>query len=86
MTEVTTPADIDVHARIVLEKALTPRPDRLGKGSSIGIANDIIEQAYKGSEDVLELINRAEQRLSAIGENQIGGGIESPRIAHGRRT
>ncbi len=68
-TQVTTTADIDVHARIVLEKALSRQ--------LIGIANDIIEQAYKGSEDVLELINRAEQRLSAIGENQIGGGIES---------
>ena len=76
--QVTTTADIDVHARIVLEKALSRQ--------LIGIANDIIEQAYKGSEDVLELINRAEQRLSAIGENQIGGGIESTRIAHGGRA
>ncbi len=65
--QVTTTADIDVHARIVLEKALSRQ--------LIGIANDIIEQAYKGSEDVLELINRAEQRLSAIGENWIEGGI-----------
>ena len=45
MTEVTTAANIDVHARIVLEKALSRQ--------LIGIANDIIEQAYKGSEDVL---------------------------------
>ncbi len=67
--QVTIPADIDVHARIVLEKALSRQ--------LIGTANDIIEQVYKGSEDVLELINRAEQRLSAIGENCIEGGIES---------
>ena len=42
----------------------------------IETAGDIIEQAYKGSEDVLELINRAEQRLSAICEYQISGEIE----------
>ena len=73
VAKVATPANIDIHARIVLEKALSRR--------LIETASDIIEQAYKGSGDVLELINRAEQRLFAIGENwiggEIGGGIES---------
>ena len=69
VAKVTTPANIDVHARIVLEKALSRR--------LIETASDIIEQAYKGRDDVLALINRAEQRLFAIGENWIGGGIES---------
>ena len=54
-TQVATAANIDVHARILIEKALSRR--------LIETASDIIEQAYKGSGDVLELINRAEQRL-----------------------
>ena len=65
--KVASAANIDAHARSVLKKALSRQ--------LIGSANDIIEQAYKGSEDVLELINRAEQCLSAIGENWIEGGI-----------
>ena len=67
--QVASAANIDNHARIVLEKALSRR--------LIETASDIIEQAYKGSEDVLELIDRAEQSLFAIGENQISGEIES---------
>ena len=67
-TQVATAANIDVHARIVLEKALSRR--------LIETASDIIEQSYKGSGDVLELINRAEQRLFTIIENQIGDGVE----------
>ena len=67
--KIATAANIDVHARIVLEKALSRR--------LIKTASDIIEQAYKVSGDVLELINRAEQQLFSIGENWISGGIES---------
>ena len=65
--KVDTTANIDVHARIVLEKALSRR--------LIETASDIIGQAHKGSGDVLELIARAEQRLFAIGENWVEGGI-----------
>ena len=65
--KVATAANIDAHTRIVLEKALSRR--------LIETASDIIEQAHKGSDDVLEQINRAEQRLFAIGENCIEGGI-----------
>lgn len=67
--KVATAANIDTHAQIVLEKALSRR--------LIKTASDIIEQAYKVSGDVLELINRAEQQLFSIGENWISGGIES---------
>ena len=69
VAKVASAANIDAHARVVLEKALSRR--------LIETASDIIEQAYKGSEDVLELIDRAEQSLFAIGENQISGEIES---------
>ena len=67
-TQVTTAANIDVHVRILLEKALSRQ--------LIETASDVIEQAYKGSGDVLELINHAEQRLFTIIENQIGDGVE----------
>ena len=67
-TQVTTLANIDVHAQIVLEKALSRR--------LIETASDIIEQAHKGGDDVLKLIDRAEQRLFTIIENQIGDGVE----------
>ena len=67
--KVATTANSDIHARIVLEKALSRR--------LIETASYIIEQAYKGSEDMLELIDSAEKRLFAIGENWIGSGIES---------
>ena len=69
VAKVATPANSDVHVRIVLERALSRQ--------LIEIASDIIEQAHKGSDDVLELINRAEQRLFAIGGNWVGGEIES---------
>ena len=65
--KVASAANIDVHAQIVLEKALSRQ--------LIYTVSDIIEQAYKGSGDVLELINRAEQRFFAIGENWVEGGI-----------
>ena len=65
--KVASAANIDVHAQIVLEKALSRQ--------LIYTVSDIIEQAYKGSDDVIELINRAEQRLFAIGENWVEGGI-----------
>lgn len=65
--KVSTSANIAVHVRIVLEKALSRQ--------FIEVASDIIEQTYKGHDSVLELINRAEQRLFAISENWIGGGI-----------
>ena len=68
--KVDTTDNIDAHARIVLEKALSRR--------LIETASDIIEQAHKGSDDVLELIARAEHRLFAIGENWIEGGVIVP--------
>ena len=73
--KVASAANIDAHARVVLEKALSRR--------LIETASDIIEQAYKGSDDVLELIDRAEQHLFAIGENQSSGEIESLETAIG---
>jgi replicative DNA helicase len=67
-TEVATAANIDFHARIVLEKALSRK--------LIETASEVIEKAYEGSEDVQELLDRTEQRIFSLSENQIGDGFE----------
>ncbi len=67
-TEVATAANIDFHAKIVLEKALSRK--------LIEISSDVIEKAYEGGEDVQELIDRTEQRIFSLSENQISDGFE----------
>ncbi len=67
-TEVATAANIDFHARIVLDKALSRK--------LIETASEVIEQAYGGGEEVQELIDRTEQRIFSLSENQIGDGFE----------
>ncbi len=67
-TEVATAANIDYHARIVLDKALSRK--------LIETASEVIEQAYGGGEEVQELIDRTEQRIFSLSENQIGDGFE----------
>ncbi len=67
-SEVATTANIDFHARIVLEKALSRK--------LIETASGVIEQAYAADEDVQALIDKAEQQLFSLSENQIGDGFE----------
>ncbi|NKB70743.1 MAG: replicative DNA helicase [Candidatus Latescibacteria bacterium] len=64
---VSTGANIDHHARIVLDKALGRR--------LIETANSAIEQAYAGSEDVYELIDRAEQSIFSLSERRLSQGF-----------
>ena len=66
--EVATTANIDFHARIVLEKALSRK--------LIETASGVIERAYAADEDVQTLIDKAEQQLFSLSENQIGDGFE----------
>lgn len=68
-SEVATAANIDYHARIVFEKALSRK--------LIETASEISERAYAGDEDVQTLIDKAEQQLFSLSENQIGEGFES---------
>ena len=67
-SEVATAANIDFHARIVLEKALGRK--------LIETSSEVIERAYAADEDVQTLIDSAEQKLFSLSENQIGEGFE----------
>ena len=67
-SEVATTANIDFHARIVLEKALGRK--------LIETSSEVIERAYAADEDVQTLIDNAEQKLFTLSENQIGEGFE----------
>ena len=67
-SEVATTANIDFHARIVLEKALGRK--------LIETASGVIERAYAADEDVQTLLDSAEQQLFSLSENQIGEGFE----------
>ena len=67
-SEVATTANIDFHARIVFEKALSRK--------LIETASGVIERAYAADEDVQTLLDNAEQQLFSLSENQIGEGFE----------
>lgn len=67
-SEVATTANIHFHAQIVLERALSRK--------LIETASGIVEQAYAADEDVQTLIDKAEQQLFMLSENQIGEGFE----------
>ena len=67
-SEVATTANIDFHAQIVLEKALSRK--------LIETASEVIERAYAADEDVQTLIDKAEQQLFSLSENQLGDGFE----------
>ncbi|MEW6753580.1 MAG: replicative DNA helicase [Candidatus Latescibacterota bacterium] len=67
--QVATAANIDYHARIVFEKALSRR--------LIDTAAEVSQAAYEGRQDVQELLDWAEQRIFALSEQRLGGGFES---------
>ena len=67
-TEVATAANIDYHAKIVLEKSLSRR--------LIETAGEIAEQAYEGGERIHELIDWAEQKVFSLAERQLNRGFE----------
>ncbi len=62
-------ANIEYHARIVLEKALRRR--------LIEVANEIALQAYEGEEQVYELIDQAEQKIFRLADRRLRKGFES---------
>ena len=66
---VATAANIDYHAKIVLEKALSR--------NLIETASQITEQAYEGSERIFDLIDWSEQRIFGLAERRLDGGFQS---------
>lgn len=67
VTNVATAANVEYHARILLEKALLRK--------LINISTEITAECYDGTEDVFELIDRAEQKIFQISERRLGSGF-----------
>lgn len=64
-------ANVQVHARIVLEKFI--------QRELIRISTDTLQHAYEDSSDVFELLNTAEQNLFSISQTNIRKDFESIR-------
>ncbi|MGB2867239.1 MAG: replicative DNA helicase [Bacteroidota bacterium] len=62
-TKVTSAANVEYHAHIVLEKALMRQ--------LIGASSEVITRAYSESEDALGLLDEAEQRIFDISEQRM---------------
>ncbi len=62
-------ANVEYHARIVLEKALLRR--------LIGVSTEISSEAFEAKEPVDELLDKAEQRIFALSERGLRRGFES---------
>jgi replicative DNA helicase len=60
---VTTSANVEYHARIVLEKALMR--------SLISASSEVASRAYSDTEDALDLLDEAEQRIFQISERRL---------------
>ena len=67
-SEVATAANIDHHAKIVLEKGLTR--------SLIEATSEIAERAYEERSDAQELLDWSEQRIFSLSEKQLSQGFE----------
>ena len=74
-SEVATSANIDFHAKIVLDKSLSRK--------LIETASEVIEQAFEGTDEVQSLIDRTEERIFSLSEKQIGDGFQSLEIVMG---
>lgn len=68
-TEVATGANIEHHARIVLEKSLSRK--------LIETASEVSEAAYEGRRNVQELVDWAEQRIFGLSERGMSDGFEA---------
>lgn len=66
-SEMATAANAEYHAQIVLEKAQRRR--------LIASATQTLTESYEETEDVRELIDRAEQRVFQIAEGELGKGV-----------
>ena len=66
-SEMATAANAEYHAHIVLEKAQRRR--------LIDSATQTISESYEETEDIRELIDRAEQRVFQIAEGELGKGV-----------
>jgi len=68
-SEMATAVNAEYHAKIVLEAALRRR--------LIDSATQTVEESYQKTEDIREVIDRAEQRIFSIAERELGKGVVS---------
>lgn len=68
-SEVATGANIEYHARIVLEKSLSRK--------LIETASEVTQAAYEGRQNVQELIDWTEQRIFSLSERGMSDGFEA---------
>ena len=68
-SEMATAVNAEFHAKIVLEAALRRR--------LIDSATQTVEESYQKTEDIREVIDRAEQRIFSIAERDLGKGVVS---------
>jgi replicative DNA helicase len=66
-SEMATAVNAEYHAKIVLEAALRRR--------LIDSATQTVEESYQKTEDIREVIDRAEQRIFSIAEKELGKGV-----------
>jgi len=66
--QVTSTANVEYHARIVLEKSILR--------SLISISGEITESSYEAREDAQTLLDKAEQKIFGIGEKGLKTGFE----------
>jgi len=69
--EIPTSANVEYHARIVLEKALLRK--------LINVSSQIAEECYQGTGSAFDLIDRAEQRIFSLSERRFIRGFMSLR-------
>lgn len=67
--EMATATNVEYHAQIVLERAQRRR--------LIDAATQTAAESYDGTEEIAEIIDRAEQRVFRISEGQLGKGVVS---------
>ena len=68
VSQIVSTANVEYHARIVLEKALLR--------SMISVASEITEASYDAREDAQSLLDKAEQKLFSIGEKGMKTGFQ----------
>ena len=69
VSSVPSAANVEYYSRIVLEKSILRR--------LIGIANEVIAEAFEAKEFVDDVLDRAEQRIFALSEKRLRKGFES---------
>ncbi|MFC1477119.1 replicative DNA helicase [candidate division KSB1 bacterium] len=68
INQVTSSANVEYHARIVLEKALLR--------SMISIASEITESGYEAQEDAIALLDSAERKIFGLSQHRLRHGFQ----------